>query len=148
MTRRDSTSPAVFCRVHSGDGVGRGGKKEFSPLRRGDFNRLQAVRLAQLPTVALHLFTTSPLKSCNVKCHVVYSTSTINPRRIAFFFSYSSPVNYVRGGKGSVEREECDASLVVPLWSTRGGYTLVRLESLREDLSCSATLAFFSIFIS
>lgn len=52
-------------------------------------------------------------------------------------------MNYVRGGKGSVECEECDASLVVPLWSTRGGYTLVRLESLREDLSCSATLAFF-----
>lgn len=76
--------PPCFCRVHYWDGGWR--EKKFSPLWCGDFNRFQAVRLAQLPTVALHLFTTSPLKSCNVKCHVVYSTSTINPLR---FFSYS-----------------------------------------------------------
>lgn len=57
---------------------------------------LQVMKLAQLPTVALHLFTTSPLKSCNVKCHVVYSTVQSIPAIFPIAFSYSSTVNYMR----------------------------------------------------
>lgn len=47
---------------------------------------LRVMILAQLPTVALHLFTTSPLKSC--KCHVVYSTVQSIPAIFLWLFIF------------------------------------------------------------
>lgn len=103
------------------------------------------MKLAQLPTIALHLFTTSPLKSCNVKCHVVYSTVQYN-QSLQFSYSFFIFLHCkLWGGGGSVKCEEWDASLAVLLCSIRGGYILVCLESLRERLKLLTYFGFFYI---